>query len=116
MAFVKFLKPRIDSAAELLLKCMDMKDELKDLIDENFSQWTDCINEKSALLAQMYANPEEVQEGEEFLDFLTRIRGEYDALKDEDMVYIIEPMIEVPEVDEECPDDVHQQQSVAEQF
>ena len=76
--FVAFLRPRIDDAAMLLLMCMEMKDEITEIVNDNFSKWTDCINEKSAILSQMYADPDEAEEGEEFLDFLNRIRAEYD--------------------------------------
>ena len=56
-----------------------MKKDLKDLISENFSVWTDGINEKSALLTHLYADEQNVDEGETFYDFLNRIRAEYDA-------------------------------------
>lgn len=91
---------------------MEMEDELKDLINENFSKWTDCINEKSAILGQMYAD--EAEDGEEFLDFLNRVRAEYDEMKDNGEIHIIDPMIEIPAVMDTCPDDTKAQQSVAE--
>lgn len=57
----------------------------------------------------MFNDPEFVEEGEEFLDFLNRIRAQYDALKDDDLVFIIDTGIVLPEIDDACPEDVHDQ-------
>ena len=64
----------------------------------------------------MFNNPEFRMEGEEFLDFLNRIRAQYDELKDEELIFIIDPEITLPDVHESCPEEVHDQLWVADQF
>lgn len=83
------------------------------MIDENFSRWTDCINEKSEILTRLYADR---GNGEDFIDFLNNIRAEYDALKEQELVYIINPGLNLPDVLDACPEDVHAALSVAEAF
>ena len=55
----------------------------------------------------MFNNPEFRMEDEEFLDFLNRIRAQYDELKDEDLIFIVDPEITLPDVHESCPEEVH---------
>ena len=107
--FLDFLMPRIDEAAMILLQCNADKAALEAIVNDNFSVWSECINKKSEVLTQMFNDPEFVEEGEEFLDFLNRIRAQYDALKDDDLVFIIDTGIVLPEIDDACPEDVHDQ-------
>ena len=77
--FIKFLEPRVNDAVVVTKTCMQMKHELKGVITEKFSEWTDAINEKSALLGHLFADPEQVEDGENYYDFLNRMRAEFDA-------------------------------------
>ena len=110
--FTEWLRPRIDDAAVIFLTCTQTKQELTDIIAEDFSQWTTCVNDKSALLQSMWDNDADVT----FLDFLSETRQEYEDLKDQDMVMIIDPALEIPAVLSQCPDDVQEQLGVAESF
>ena len=114
--FLDFLMPRIDEAAMILLQCNADKAALEAIVNDNFSVWSECINKKSEVLTQMFNDPEFVEEGEEFLDFLNRIRAQYDALKDDDLVFIIDTGIVLPEISDACPEDVHDQLWMADQF
>jgi hypothetical protein len=88
--------PRIDDAAVILLTCEAKKGELNNLIATDFSNWTTCINDKSALLSGMFDSMAEL--GEEFMPFLTRIRDQYDTLKEDNMVLIVDPELDIPSI------------------
>jgi len=111
-SFTEWLRPRIDDAAVILLTCTQTKEDLTMLIMADFSQWTTCVNDKSALLQTMWNNDADVT----FLDFLSDIRQQYEDLKDLNMVQIIDPELDVPAVLSQCPDDVQEQLGVAESF
>ena len=100
----------------VLLQCQEDKATLDAIINDNFSTWSACINKKSEVLTEMFNNPEFRMEDEEFLEFLNRIRAQYDALKDDELIYIIDPEINLPDVDEACPEEVHDQLWVADHF
>jgi hypothetical protein len=110
--FTEWLRPRIDDAAVILLTCTQTKGDLADLIMEDFSKWTTCVNDKSALLQTMWGNDADVS----FLDFLADTRQQFEDLKDLDMVQIIDPELDIPAVLSQCPDDVQEQLGVAESF
>lgn len=110
--FTEWLRPRIDDAAVILLTCTQTKEDLSMLIMEDFSKWTTCVNDKSALLQTMWGNDPDVT----FLDFLADTRQQFEDLKDADMVQIIDPELEIPAVLTQCPDDVQEQLGVAESF
>ena len=110
--FTEWLRPRIDDAAVILLTCTQTKADLADLIMEDFSKWTTCVNDKSAILQTMWGNDADVT----FLDFLADTRQRFEDLKDADMVHIIDPELEIPAVLSQCPDDVQEQLGVAESF
>ena len=105
--FLDFLMPRIDEAAMILLQCMEDKVSLEAVINDNFSTWSMCINEKSRLLTEAFNDDELREDGEDFGTFLNRIRAQYDELKDDGLVYIVDPEIELADVNPGCPQDVH---------
>jgi hypothetical protein len=76
--FTDFLRPRIDGAAVILLSCTARKEELSDLITDELSSWTTCINDKSTLLTGLFHESGDA----DFFLFLSDLRDEYDALKD----------------------------------
>ena len=82
------------------------------LIMADFSKWTTCVNDKSAILQTMWGNDADVT----FLDFLADTRQQFEDLKDLDMVQIIDPELDIPAVLSQCPDDVQEQLGVAESF
>ena len=47
---------------------------------------------------------------------MNHIRAEYDALKEQELVYIIDPELNLPEVSDACPEDVFDALSVARAF
>ena len=114
--FLDFLMPRIDDAAMILLRCNADKAALEAIVNDNFSVWSECINRKSEILTMMFNDPEFREEDEEFLDFLNRIRAQYDELKDDDLVFIVDTGIVLPEINDACPEDVHDQLWMADQF
>ena len=73
--FLDFLMPRIDEVAMILLQCMEDKLSLEAVINDNFSTWSMCINEKSRLLTEAFNDDEIREDGEEFGDFLNRLRA-----------------------------------------
>jgi hypothetical protein len=111
--FQAFLAPRIDEAAVVFLHCQESKKTLEDLVAAEFSQWTECIGAKSKILYEMY---EADGNGDDFKMFIEMIRMEYDRLKDEGKIVIITPDLTIDPVLEQCPEDVHDQLSIAEQF
>ena len=54
--------------------------------------------------------------GEDFKTFLDRVRGTFDEQKDDDMVFIVSPALTINPVSDACPEDVHDQYSVAKAF
>ena len=118
--FTAWLMPRIDSAAVILLRCNEWKDDLVDVIADDFSKWTAGVNEKSHVLTHMYDDWDEVDpntgDKPDFMTFLTATRAEYDTLKDAGGVLIIDPQLEIPAILDACPQEVHDQLSVAESF
>ena len=95
--------PRIDEATVILLSCTASKEELGDLITSELSSWTQCINDKSSLLTSLF---HEQPEGTDFLTYLNDIRAEYDVLKDDELVFIVKPDLEIPDILDACPEDV----------
>jgi hypothetical protein len=96
-----------------LVFCTKRKDELLDLVAAEFSEWADCVNEKSQLLTDMWIA---AGSPDPFLDFLGEVRQRYDDLRDDDMVMLLPSGLEIPDILDSCPEDVHQQYSVAESF
>ena len=88
-----------------------MGEDLQAEIDKQFSVWSEVLNTKSAKLYQLFLDPEVPKEDGEKFDtaFLERIRAEYDALKDAGEITLMDPMINIIEVMDNCSPEVKAQ-------
>ena len=102
LSFKDWLGPLINSNEDLLEQCMEDQLEIENAIKTQFPRWTECIANKIDLLNVLW---DQSGMSMSFNDFIQEVRTEFDELKDNNKIILVDPDFPLPDVDDLCPKD-----------